>query len=107
MIEEDGRYTCTISQIAYTKGISEGTVHRILTDRLKLKQLCARWVPYLLTPDQKSKRLDRAKKSQVIQSFLQQEKVLQLEHPSYFPDLCPSDFSYFHCERKCSQINLS
>ena len=43
-------------------GISEGTVHHILTDHLKLKKLCGRWVPDLLTPDQMSKGLECAKK---------------------------------------------
>ena len=55
IVEEAGWYT--FSQIAHTIGISEGTIHHILTDHLKLKKFCARWVPHLLTPNQKSKHL--------------------------------------------------
>ena len=39
-VEEDGRYS--ILQLAQTIGISEGTVHHVLTNHLKLKKLCAR-----------------------------------------------------------------
>ena len=45
MVEEDG-----ISQITRTIDISEGTVHHILTDRLKLKKLCQVGPPFVDTP---------------------------------------------------------
>ena len=50
IVEEDGRYTISQVRVVHTLGISEGIVHHILTDHLKLKKLCARWVPHLLTP---------------------------------------------------------
>ena len=44
MVEEDDHVMT--SQTTHTADISEGTVHHILADRFKLKELCARWVPY-------------------------------------------------------------
>ena len=51
MLEEDRR--CTISEIVCELGLTRGTVYRILKDHLQLSKLSARWVPHLLTSDQK------------------------------------------------------
>ena len=51
MLEEDRR--CTISEIVCKLGLTRGTVYRILKDHLQLSKLSARWVPHLLTSDQK------------------------------------------------------
>lgn len=59
LIDEDGRYT--LQYIAKTVGISSGSVHDILTKQLMLRKVCARWVPHLLTTEQKNTRVKMAK----------------------------------------------
>ena len=44
-----GRARCT--------GISEGSVQSILKKRLDMRKVCARWVPHLLTEEQKTQHL--------------------------------------------------
>ena len=39
-------------------GISKSAVHRILTENLDMRKLCVRWVPLLLTMEQKQRRED-------------------------------------------------
>lgn len=39
-------------------GISKSDGHRILTENLDMKNLCARWVPRFLTMEQKQRRED-------------------------------------------------
>ena len=60
LIEKDGRYA--VQDIAGQLGISQGSVHTILTKKLRLRKICARWVPHLLTTEQKKKRVDCSKK---------------------------------------------
>ena len=55
MVQEDRR--CTISEMVHELRLTRGTVYRILKDHLKLSKLSARWVPRLLTSDQKSRRV--------------------------------------------------
>jgi len=43
-----------VREIAETIGISKECVGYILHEELDMKKLCARWVPHLLTADQKS-----------------------------------------------------
>ena len=59
LIDTDARYT--VEELAQISGISLSSVYRILTDRLGLKKVCARWVPHLLTQEQKEKRVELAK----------------------------------------------
>ena len=47
----------TIRQIAQTCGISKSTVERILHEKLNLNKVSARWVPRMLTADQKRRRV--------------------------------------------------
>ena len=47
-----------VRDIAEIVGISVDRVHNILHEKLEMKKLCARWVPRLLTIDQKRKRHD-------------------------------------------------
>lgn len=42
-----------VSEIAEAVGIFTKRVHKILHEKLQVKKLCARWVPQLLTLDQK------------------------------------------------------
>ncbi len=54
-IEENGRLT--IRALASTYGLSAATVHKILHDELGLSKKSARWVPKLLSEDQKLERV--------------------------------------------------
>ena len=55
VVEQDARLS--VKDIASYTGISEGSVHTILKKRLDLRKVCARWVPHLLTEEQKTQRL--------------------------------------------------
>ncbi len=55
LIIEDRRIT--IQQIAYALGISAGTAHGVIHDQLHITKVSSRWVPHLLTPDQRYKRV--------------------------------------------------
>jgi hypothetical protein len=46
-----------VREIAETTGISKERVGYILHEELEMKKLCARWVPCLLTADQKRTRM--------------------------------------------------
>ena len=59
MVTEDARYT--VFDIAKSLGVSSGTVHKILTEELNLQKSSARWVPHLLTDEQKEKRIKLSK----------------------------------------------
>ena len=56
LIEEDTRYT--VQEIEELRGIHSSSVLKILRERLGLRKICARWVPHLLTDEQKQSRLD-------------------------------------------------
>ena len=40
--------------------VSKTTIHEAVTEKLGYKKLCARWVPKMLTDDQKTKRMGSA-----------------------------------------------
>ena len=67
--------------------MSIGTVHRILHDHLGMAKVCARWIPKLLSPQQK---MDRVRIC---------EELLELfdEDPDgFYPRLVTGDESWFH-----------
>ena len=51
----DRRWTC--EELSSELGISEKSVHRILTEELKMRKICARWVPNCLTQEQRDRRV--------------------------------------------------
>ena len=51
----------SVKDIASCTGISEGSVQTILKKRSDLRKVCARWVPHLLTEEQKTQRLKCAR----------------------------------------------
>ena len=51
LIEEDVRYT--MQEIEELSGIHSSSVLKILRERLGLRKICTRWVPHLLTDEQK------------------------------------------------------
>ena len=55
LVEEDGRVT--VLKIAEKVGISSGSVSSILHKSLGLSKVSARWVPHMLTEEQKQKRV--------------------------------------------------
>ena len=60
IIEGDARFT--VRDIARKVGISLSTVHLILKKHLKVRKISARWVPHLLTDEQKRQQVKVAKK---------------------------------------------
>ena len=65
LIEEDARYT--VHEIEDLSGIHSSSVLKILRERLGLRNICVRWVPHLLTDEQKQSRVRLA--SQVIEKY--------------------------------------
>ena len=59
LVKEDRRIT--VKQLASESRISVGSVEKILHDHLNLNKVSARWVPRLLTADQKKERADCCK----------------------------------------------
>ena len=55
VVEQDG--LLSVKDIASCTGISEGSVQTILKKCLDLRKVCARWVPHLLTEEQKTQCL--------------------------------------------------
>ena len=116
IIEGDARFT--VRDIARKEGISLSTVHLILKKHLKVRKISARWVPHLLTDEQKRQRVKVAKK--LLQMFPKYDKkqfanvvtgdetwvhyfepVRKVSNkiwatiPPYSPDLAPCDFFLF------------
>ena len=56
IIREDRRHT--IDVISMLVGISHGTYHKILTEDFKMRRVTPKFVPRLLSVDQKQQRLD-------------------------------------------------
>ena len=59
MVEQDARLS--VKDIVSCTGISEGSMQTILKKRLDLRKVCARWVHYLLTEEQKTQSLKCAR----------------------------------------------
>ena len=59
VVEQDARLS--VKDIASCTGISEGSVQTILKKCLDLRKVCARWVPHLLTEEQKTQHLKCAR----------------------------------------------
>ena len=59
VVEQDARLS--VKDIISCIGISEGSVQTILKKHLDLRKVCARWVPHLLSEEQKTQRLKCAR----------------------------------------------
>jgi [histone H3]-lysine36 N-dimethyltransferase SETMAR len=55
MVEENGRVT--YDEMQHSLGIGRSTIQSLLHDHLNLKKLCGRWIPHMLTIEQKEKRV--------------------------------------------------
>ena len=51
----------SVKDVASCTGISEGSVQKILKKCLDQRKVCARWVPHLLTEEQKTQHLKCAR----------------------------------------------
>jgi len=58
-IRENRRFTIT-DLAEFFPNVSGKTVHRIVTENLHFRRLCARWDPKNLTPEHKTKRMGSA-----------------------------------------------
>ncbi|XP_018350174.1 PREDICTED: putative uncharacterized protein FLJ37770 [Trachymyrmex septentrionalis] len=76
-----------LDDIADIVKISKGSVFTILHDHLSMRKLCSKWVPRLLTVDQKQSMATMVK--------LNELGFQLLPHPPYSPDLAPSDYFLF------------
>ena len=65
LMEEEAPYT--LQEIEELSGIHSSSVLKILSEQLGLRKICARWVPHLLTDEQKQSRVRLA--SQVIEKY--------------------------------------
>ena len=60
LLNDDRIYSC--DEIAHELDISHGSVHRILTERLQMRKIAARWVPHVLSEREKHQRVNIARK---------------------------------------------
>ena len=78
IIENDGRYT--IRDIAKAAGISLSRVYFILKRILKVRKIFARWIPHLLTDEQKRVRAETAKQLIKIFSKVQRKAICKHDY---------------------------
>ena len=48
----------TVREVANEVGISIGSCHQIFTEKLQMRRVCAKFVPRLLSDDQKENRVE-------------------------------------------------
>lgn len=54
-VREDRRIT--VRQLSDALGVSTGSVHSMLTEKIGMRKVCAKWVPHILTEDQRGCRV--------------------------------------------------
>lgn len=77
----------TVEEVSDTIGISVGSVHMIIRKKLKMRKVCAHWVPKQLQPDQKARRLE------VCQELLDRFRA---EGDDFLHRIVTQDESWFH-----------
>ena len=88
MVMKDSRFT--VRHIGETLGLTSTTVYEILKNDLQMTKVSARWVPRLLTPEQKVIRMNQSSMATIHQCGFE-----IVPHPPYSPDLAPSDYHLF------------
>jgi AraC-like DNA-binding protein len=73
----------TVREVADEAGISIASCHHIFTEKLHMRRVSAKFVPHLLSGDQKENR------------YLTKHQTSVVPHPLYSPDLAPADFFLF------------
>ena len=53
-----GNLRLTVREVADEVGISIGSCHQIFTEKLQMRRVCAKFVPRLLSDDQKENRVE-------------------------------------------------
>ena len=77
----------TIDEVSMLVGISHVSCHKILTEDLKMQRVASKFVPRLLSVNQKPRLLTRR--------FLTNNNMTVVPHPPYSPNLAPCDFFLF------------
>ena len=70
----------SIETISAQFDVSVGTVHTIIREELKMRKICAKFVPRLLI---------------LVTDYLTKMDIKTVRQPPYSPDLAPSDFWLF------------
>ncbi|WAR05433.1 hypothetical protein MAR_020802 [Mya arenaria] len=99
---DQGQYTLTVTNTMDPTGEIMETAQRILKSDLGMSHVRARWVPRLLTVEEKDVRV-RASRTfvrKVGRDLANYNNIRDLGfkraiHPPYSPDLAPLDFAYF------------
>ncbi|XP_061178417.1 histone-lysine N-methyltransferase SETMAR-like [Saccostrea echinata] len=76
MIADDAKYT--VEEIADLTNINSSAVFRILKENLKLRKVCARWVPHLLSEEQKRIRVEMASQLLTIYEDCDQRRINEI-----------------------------
>jgi len=84
----------TVRYVAECMKLSHSTTHHIVTDILGYNKVCARWVPRMLTPENKQARLTTSH-SAVVMATIRECGFQLLNHLPHSPDLAPSDYRVF------------
>ena len=70
----------SIETISAQFDVSVGTVHTIIREELKMRKICAKFVPRVLI---------------LVTDYLTKMGINTVHHPPYSPDLAPCDFWFF------------
>jgi len=73
----------TVCEVAEEVGICKSSCHLILTDKLQMRRVAAKFVLRLLTD------------ALLIHEFLMKHEMVVVSQPTYSPDLAPTDFLLF------------
>ena len=85
----------SIRRVAYELTIPKSTIHKIMDNQLGMKKVCTRWVKKLLTPIQRTNRVD------CCQELLQQSKV---NLAKFFDSIVTGDEFWIHHYDALSQL---
>jgi len=85
LLTED--HCTTIQMTADRLNIGKETVRRIVTEDLRKRKICARFVPHALTTEQHH--------AAIVKKFLANRNIAVLHHPPYLPYLAPAVYFLF------------
>lgn len=86
MIRTDPRLT--VRELASYLRISVGSTHTLLKEHMNMSRVCARWIPRLLTPDQKHNRVE------LCEYWL---KCIDEQGDSWWKNIITADESWIYC----------
>jgi histone-lysine N-methyltransferase SETMAR len=95
LLKEDRRLS--LRDLSFSLGVSMERTHRIVMDCLKMRRVCARWVPHDLTDEQRRKRVE----------ICHRHKAQALADPQFLNSVITCDeFWIRHCDLKTKQQSL-